>query len=82
MDIKRKWWNTGELGWKTIRGEAMRQKIVYYGKIAFMKEERWIKKIWKNMHEIQSNWLQEVEQASQELKVDLEKWKQMRNSQD
>ncbi len=73
----------GELGWKTINGEAMRRKIAYYGKIAFMHEDRWIKQIWRNMHITKkSKWLSEVQHAAKELGVKLEDWKRMKNFQE
>ena len=61
----------------------MRCKVAYYGKIVFMREDRWIKQIRRNMHKTKkSKWLSEVQQAALELGIELEDWNRMKNFQE
>ena len=73
-----------ELGWKTIKGEIMKRKIIYWGRIMRMENSRWAKKIL--MKDIEgrdkSLWLKDITNARDTLEIrdineilDKKKWK-------
>ena len=62
----------GDLGWKTMGGEIMKRKLVYWGRLMRMRDERWAKIIMENIQgQAQGNkWWKEVEEAKQIFGVD------------
>ncbi len=73
----------GDLEWRTMEGEIMKRKLVYWGRLMRMKDDRWAKVVMENIREHERNkWWKEVEEAKHILGVDenpryytAEEWK-------
>ena len=81
VDFEKKWWNVEysnmeKMSWKTLSEDTIRCIMVYYGKIAFMEEDKWIKQ-YRKIHVLKCNWLEEVYHAEQKVEVGLDMWGKM-----
>ncbi len=59
----------GELGWHSIKGEIMKRKLVYYGKILRMDDSRWPRQVMLETIDRNSSttWRKNIHNALQEL---------------
>ena len=63
----------GELGWMSIKGEIWKRKLVFWGRLMRMDEQRWPKKVLQEIlkGEYDSKWWRSVIEAKRELGVEV-----------